>query len=114
MARKIGSACPVHLVYGPYEDLPGPGKYRAVFKLKTDDNLNPRDVVHIDAYSNSNGSLNSPRSIRGIHFDGPDQYQLFSVTFAYGGEKDVEYRVIKLSQANHLWIDYVAILKESV
>ena len=26
--------CPIHLLYGPYEDLPSPGKYSAFFKFK--------------------------------------------------------------------------------
>jgi hypothetical protein len=103
--------CPIHVIYGPYQALPEPGIYKSIFKIKIDKNSDIKEVLHIDVISNKNPSLNSFKAIRGIHFDQPKVYQLFSVEFKYQGETDVQYRVIKLLQERELWIDYVAIIK---
>jgi len=104
--------CPVHLMYGPYHDLPKPGAYKAVFKVKIDKTTDIREVLHIDVISNKNPGLNSHRAIPGIQFDQPNVYQFFGVEFEYQAETDVEYRLIKLLQARHIWIDYVVVIRQ--
>ncbi len=103
--------CPIHLVYGPYEDLPNPGVYKAIFKMKIDSNFDNREVLHIDVISNKNPGMNSFRQIHGNDFDQPGVYQYFEVQFAYGGESDIEYRVIKQIQERIFWIDYISVIK---
>ena len=104
--------CPVHIVYGPYESLPAPGLYWAVFKAKIDSNSTPEATLHLDVISNKNPSLNSNRIVRGTHFDEAMEYQLFGVKFEYQNEVDVEYRVIKLVQHRNVWIDFIAIIRD--
>ena len=102
--------CPIHLLYGPYESLPDPGHYWAVFRLKVDDNTSTGEVLHLDVISNNNPRLNSYRSLRGSQFNNAGCYQLFGLSFQYEGETDVEYRVIKLDQQRHIWVDYIAVV----
>lgn len=102
--------CPIHIMYGPYQSLPKQGPYKAIFRIKIDDNSNIKEILHIDVISNSNPLLNTHSSLRGIHFKCPNKYQLFGVEFNYLNEPDVEYRVIKLSQERQVWVDYVAIV----
>lgn len=104
--------CPVHLMYGPYYDLPKPGAYKAVFKVKIDKTTGFREVLYIDVISNKNPGLNSHRAIRSIQFKQPNVYQFFGVEFEYQAETDVEYRVIKLLQARRIWIDYVVVIRQ--
>ena len=103
--------CPVHMMYGPYKELPCPGIYKALYKIKIDKNSDIEGVLHIDVISNKNPSLNSFNVIRGFAFDRSKAYQLFGVEFKYQNETDVQYRVIKLVQKRQVWIDYVAIIK---
>jgi len=102
----------VDLIYGPYESLPFPGRYSAFFKLKIDKNSDINEAVHIDVYSNKNPGVNSSKLIRGIHFEHPEVYQIFAIDFIYMEGTDMEYRVTKLLQERHIWIDYIAVVEQ--
>ncbi len=103
--------CPIHLLYGPYHDLPESGKYRVFFRVKIDKNTDIKEVLHLDVFSNKNHRINSQLFIRGLQFVKPMEYQIFGIDFEYHEENDLEYRVIKLVQNRKVWIDYISISK---
>ena len=49
--------CPIYLLYGPYEDLPSPGKYSAFFKLTDKQEFDIKGVLHVDVISNINPAV---------------------------------------------------------
>jgi hypothetical protein len=104
--------CPIHILYGPYKELPSSGDYSVFYRIKIDKNTDFNEVVHIDVISNSNPKLNSSKVLKGIHFKNYNEYYIFKVDFHYENEKDIEYRAIKLKKERQIWVDYVAVARK--
>lgn len=104
--------CPIHILYGPYKELPSSGDYSVFYRIKIDKNTDFNEVVHIDVISNSNPKLNSSKVLKGIHFKNYNEYHIFKVDFHYENEKDIEYRAIKLKKERQIWVDYVAVARK--
>jgi hypothetical protein len=98
-----------HLVYGPYEELPEAGRYRAFFKLKLSHNsYAPEPVLMLDVWG---GGVYESRHIFAAEFNKPMEYQLFALDFAYPGNGKLEYRVYNMTNAGTAWVDYVAVIR---
>ena len=101
-----------HIVYGPYERLPEPGLYKAIFKIKVDDNSDKYPIFRLEINSDSNPSMvkKYSKDIKGTDFTYPRCYQLFELEFEYSNEPDMQYRV-RILKEKQIWIDYIAIIK---
>lgn len=101
-----------HAVFGPYEHLPRQGLYKAYFRMKINDNSRPEDVLVLDVTSSGNPELaksKAVKTIRGIDFPSPEEYQVFSLPFAYGMEDDLEYRAHQCADNVVITLDYIAV-----
>jgi len=101
-----------HIVYGPYERLPGAGVYKAIFKIKVDNNSDIYPILRLEINSDSNPAMIKKHSkdIKGTDFIYPRSYQLFELEFEYHDEPDMQYRV-RIMKETQTWIDYIAIIK---
>lgn len=101
-----------HIIYGPYESLPEPSLYKALFKIKTEDNSDPYPILRLEIHSDSLPEMSRKnfRDIAGVEFNCPGIYQLFDLNFEYQSQCDIQYRVKILKEVS-VWIDYVALVK---
>lgn len=102
-----------HAVFGPYESLPQQGLYKAYYRLKVNTNSRPDDLLHIEILSQGNpgsAKIKGSRKLRGFDFALPNQYQEFAISFGYGTENDLEYRIRQCSDGVTVHADYVAIV----
>lgn len=95
-----------HFIYGPYEELPEPGTYIALFKMKIDDNTPTESFLQLGTY----GAVISTRTVRKNEFYQPYTYQFFGLEFKYQGGL-MEYRARNIKLRGKIWLDYVAIVK---
>lgn len=101
-----------HIVYGPYESLPEPGTYKALFKIKTGDNSDPYPILRLEIHCDSIPEMSKKdfKDIAGVEFNCPGVYQLFDLNFEYQDQCDIQYRVRILKELS-VWIDYLALVK---
>jgi len=99
-----------HVVYGPYEELAGLGKYEAFFRMKMDHNYYSTEAV-LSIEVSMGVVWGGP--VYAIEFRKPNVYQLFGVEFEYPGTGLLEFRVYNLAKRGKIWIDYIAIVRLS-
>ncbi len=102
------------LAYGPYTIL-SPGRYRADFFLKVEDNTSTDVVATIDSCAFGGEQILHFRPLRGVDFPAANQYAVFSFNFDADDELDlVEFRVAVHAKAK-VTLDYIDVTRtESV
>jgi hypothetical protein len=98
------------LAYGPYTIL-APGRYRAEFALKVEDNTSTDVVATIDSCAFGGEQILHSRPLRGVDFPSARQYTVFSFCFDADDELDlVEFRVSVHTKAK-VTLDYVDVTR---
>ena len=109
-AAQATSAFEGCLAYGPYTIL-SPGRYRAEFALKVEDNTPSDAVATIDSCAFGGELILHNRPLRGVDFPAANQYGLFSFCFDAEDELDlVEFRVTVHARAK-VTLDYVDVTR---
>ncbi|MBI2859564.1 MAG: hypothetical protein HYX90_10840 [Chloroflexi bacterium] len=99
-----------HIIFGPYDTLPKPGKYRVLFKIKLSHNSfgeEPALTLDIPGYAYAD------RHVYPAEFKKPKAYQFFSLDFDYEGKGKLEYRIYNMTLRGTVWVDYIAVVKFS-
>jgi len=99
------------VVYGPYTRvLPAGAQYRALFRLKTNANLNSNYIARLDVVSEGGKEVLGVRHLRGTDFRGFGVYEEFSIDFDYRQETTtgLEFRLHFYGNSN-LWFDRVIV-----
>ncbi len=107
------------LLYGPYIELPLPGLYDAVFRLKIDPNVVSDNIATLDVFAHD-GRIGNERThkvyasfgLTARMFEKPGTYQDFYLPFLYDGAAQMEFRVLSYCIDEHaLSIDRVLLRK---
>jgi hypothetical protein len=109
-AQQATSAFEGCLAYGPYTIL-APGRYRAEFALKVEDNSSTDVVATIDSCAFGGDQILHSRPLRGVDFPSAKLYNVFSFYFDADDELDlVEFRVSVHAKAK-VTLDYVDVTR---
>lgn len=99
--------------FGPYKvdnaNVVVGGRYRAAFKLRTDNNT-VSDVIALVNVYNSEKDLNYVLPVRGTDFTAANQYQEFVVDFPMADKDMMEFRVY-VTGKGQLTMDKVSVLQ---
>ncbi len=100
---------PGYLIFGRQQVFPR-GHYKAIFRLKTDDNTidKPVAVLDIKGGDNSHG-VSEIKEIKGTAFEKPGVYQDFIIYFDEKAPLFLEFHLNYLSQSN-IWVECIYIL----
>ncbi|HEY6041459.1 MAG TPA: SpoIID/LytB domain-containing protein, partial [Anaerolineae bacterium] len=111
--RGLVGTNPAGFWFGPYTtDLPFNQKYRAYFRVKTDNVLTTTEVAMLDVVVNAGSNVLGIKRLRGIDFRAANQYQEFYVDFYYSvacNPNCLEFRVAYRATAN-LWLDRILVV----
>ena len=97
-----------HLVFGPYRTFPT-GRYKAIFRLKVDNNLSPEKVAKIDVSTDKGKKVIEEMIVYSKGFNSPKAYQDFVVPFELKKPERLEFRVRFYKNVN-LWVDYIYVI----
>ena len=83
-----------HVVFWPYSKNEKPGKHKAIFRLKTDNNKVNKNIAKIEVFNTNWDWVNNYINIKWTDFENSNKYQDFEINYIRTKQWSLEFRVL--------------------